>query len=105
VTGIDVIRGHVDRVGNDWHRRCEIDLLPPRWGLAGEGSRCQELTRARPKVADMPASIRCSFVEANAGDCPSNIRGKISLPAPPELSGPESRDLRRCRARPDARHS
>ena len=68
-----VVRGDVVGVGGDRHRGGEVDLLPARGGLAGEGGGGQQRAGAGPEVADVGAGVVGALVEPDAGDVAGDV--------------------------------
>ena len=57
VSGVGVVRGHINRERVDRHRRRKVRLLPSRCSLVREGGRRQQRARARPEIPHVGACV------------------------------------------------
>ena len=74
---VDMIGSNVNRVGGDYYRCGEIDLLPPGGTLVDEGGRSQKIAATRPEITDMGPGVGARLIESDASDIAVHIRTEL----------------------------
>lgn len=69
-----VVGGDIHGARGDGYGIREIDLLPPRSGFVGKSRRGKKRSGATAKVPDVRSRVCGTFIEANAGNVPIDIR-------------------------------